>query len=277
MLATIRNTLRPHLDLRAEYAIRRGIYRSMPVAHRSSHARVVHACLWKTASQWVRLILSDPRIYCAGGHLPFVTSDVRDNADRRKALMKAPRSALLACYEPYPSAKQMVAGAPLRATLVVRDPRELLVSWYISTRYSHDPTENVMRRRAEMSGMDDIDGMIYAASEFAKEFPPIVNSWLNSPQDDLKVVRFEDLTGSEGLAAWSDIMNFYDIKLPESTLAQVLQTYAIETLKKTKSQSGDMAKYDNAGRRRVRDFDDPRIWSAFSRETHDLVTRMGYD
>lgn len=276
MLAAARNTLRPYLSLKTEYTVRRLAYQCLPLAYRSVHPQIVHACLWKTASQWVRLILSDPRVYRVGGHLPYVTSHVRDSNAQRRTIAQAPRRALLACYEPFEVARELAGGVPLRTALVVRDPREMLVSWYFSTRYSHDPTENVLRRRAEMEHMNDVDGLVYAAGEFAKEFPPIIYSWMGAPANDLKLVRFEDLTGRDSLAAWSDLMNFYDISISEASLAAVLNTYSINTLKKTKARSGRTAKYDNAGRARARDFDDPQIWAEFSRATGDLAEKMGY-
>ena len=131
--------LRRMLPTRAEYRLRSMLYRFLPVRHRSRFTTVSHCCVWKTASQWVRLILSDARIYMYSGLKPVVFSDLRTEARRSQedeAHIRLPEGRIVTpIYCRYDEYEAFRKPTDSRAFFIARDPRDILVSWYFSNRY----------------------------------------------------------------------------------------------------------------------------------------------
>jgi hypothetical protein len=248
-----RDALRPILSSRMEYRFRRALLTPVPVAHRSPYSHVVHAALWKTGSQWIRLILSDPRIYRGCGLKPYVWDNVREHADLARQFRDAPRAILLASVDTAEATAQLVGNNDFKAFFVVRDPRALLVSWYFSTRYTHIPTAGVMAHRAQLEGTDDVEGMALMFEAFCAEFLPVMESWIARGRLDAsqQILKFEQLT-RQGPAEWVTQLASLGIKVSESTMADVLKMYSVQNLSKpTDDEKGD--KYAAANKRNWRD------------------------
>jgi len=243
-----RDTMRPLIGGQLEYQIRRGISRIIPIAHRSAHPHVAHACLWKTGSQWVRLILSDPRMLRWSGHLPYMWNYIRDDARSRSQFQAAPRSLALIAYAPPEQIAALSVRDDTRCFFVVRDPRKMLVSWYYSTRYTHRSTPAIEAHRAAVHGQGDAEAFSYFARAFVAEFGPIFEGWSNTGENAL-VVRFEDLTGPEGLTVWRQVLDHLDWRAPKTTLERVLDTYSIEKLAPSRRGYAKEDKYAMRGQR----------------------------
>ncbi|MCR8724581.1 hypothetical protein [Frigidibacter sp. ROC022] len=249
----LRDILRPHVSLQSEYAIRRFAFRWLPThGQLSAPKRIVHACAWKTASQWVRLIISDPRIYRHTGCLPFLFSQIRADDGAAAVYRKADRSVVLAAYG---TAEEIDALAehPLEPFFVVRDPRSMLVSWYHSTRFTHPASPGVCRHRAAMAGMGDAEAFLYCADAFAAEFGPILDSWARRA-DRVRIVRFEALTGPCGDRVWQDLFTGLGLTVPQPVLNAVLSTYALEKLVPSTARDAAGDKYASRGKRSWPDF-----------------------
>lgn len=277
-LANLRNLLRPLVSSRNEYRIRRELYRLLPVRNHAPAGHAVHACVWKTGTQWIRLILSDPAVYRQSGYSPFVFPQVRGSAKQRQQLLASDRTVLLNTVATHETVTSMLGTTDFRAIFVVRDPRNLLVSWYLSTRYTHESTPGVDRRREAMSGMTDEEGLLWILDDFVKDYPPLINSWLNEKKLDsnVKIIQFEDLTGRDNLPVWEELLTHFDIEISRATLEKLLQRYSIDVLKSVKSQNGGQ-KYGGAGKRDWRDYFSKPIAEAFTYKTDNLAGRMGYE
>jgi len=248
-LRTARDVLRPMIDGPLEYRLRRSAGRLMPALDQTGPPHLFHACVWKTASQWVRLILSDPRLLRYGGHAPFIWAHLRDDPGEARAYRAAHRSLLLTGY----GTPEMLLGqrdGPMRGVFVIRDPRALLASWITSTRYTHRPNPSVLAHRAVMSEMTDKGALSYAARAFVTEFAPVLDGWAQVGAET-QVVRFEDLTGADGEDAWRRLLEHLGLALPDAVLARVLRTYRIEALAGTGSSKAEADKYALRGKRRA--------------------------
>ena len=81
---------------------------------------------------------------------------------------------------------------------MTRDPRDILVSWYFSTKFSHGKDGGLNKYISDLAQINDIEkGLLYAIDAL-DEFGlwKTIKSWQNSynPKYE-KIVRFEDLTG----------------------------------------------------------------------------------
>src|SRR5690606_8038908 len=62
---------RKFIDLRREQQLRALLSNFIPVRYRSPVDNIYHCCVWKTASQWVRNVLSATDVYRYCGLLPY--------------------------------------------------------------------------------------------------------------------------------------------------------------------------------------------------------------
>lgn len=247
-LRRVRDTLRPYISNEAEYRLRRGLYRCLPVVRHPKEAnKIVHACVWKSGSQWVRLILSDPRIYRHTGCIPYVAAHMRCNSAMISDFQTEQRALLLAAYDPPERISEICGSDTAEIFFVVRDPRALLISWYDSTRFTHVPTDGVLLHRNAMRGMSDTEAFLYCADRFVEEFSPLFDGWLGA-LDGSRIIRFEDLTGGNGVTHWHDLLSSLGLQVPVGTLENVLATYSVEKLAKPVTK-GKVDKYAARGRR----------------------------
>lgn len=268
--------LRPLLGPGPEYRLRRLACAALP-GPRPAVGALFHCCVWKTGSQWVRLILSDPRFYLATGLKPEMITE---------------RQAILAAPERFSwPAGRVVTNAILdrgrfdrlgkpedwRAFFVMRDPRALLVSAYLSNRYSHRPAPLIAEMRAEMSGMDDEAGLLYTLDRRFDGALEILRSWAEAPETRrVRLVRFEDLTGAERLTVWEALLEGLGAPVPRDRLAALLAFYRLERLRGPAEGAGREAKYAGGGRRDWRDWFTPAIAARYEEKAGGLAERLGY-
>lgn len=184
---------------RLEYAGKRACY---PLLGRPDRTRAVfHVCQWKTGSQWLQAVLSDPRAYRRHRLLPYAYAEFFDFDTRR--LRPLPGAGF---YGSFFSTHEDVVGAlgdvPLHAVVVLREPLKLLISWYVSTRYTHPPTRVVLQRRALLERYDDLDGLVKMA-EWFREQADIPVSWYRQRTLPTTFLRFEELVVRKEPAAWA--------------------------------------------------------------------------
>lgn len=186
--------------IKLEYRLKRASYPLL--ARPDLTRRVFHVCQWKTASQWFQAVLSDPRSYRRHRLLPYARAELvsitRDSLSLR-ALRGDQHGLFLSTFATYDQVRS-IAGETFTAVVVVRHPIDLLVSWYVSTRYTHPPNPLIMKSREMMQRFDDIDGLRYMAERFAAQ-AEIPRSWLLANPQPM-FIRYEDLVVRREPKAW---------------------------------------------------------------------------
>jgi len=216
----------------SEYVIRRTASRLIPVKQRVPYDALLHCCAWKTGSQWVRLILSDPRFFRHTGLLPnpmFWRAEIE--ADPVGHGVRRGRVATnffcdVALFDAVPKPQNY------RVFYVCRDPLSLLFSWYFSKRYSHDGYADIQHFRRETEGMDHEAGLIYSLERFDDVASQIVD-WTGAAgrERGALIVKYESLTGNDQFSAWRKLMSDLEIDIPDQILQDLLQFYRKENLR----------------------------------------------
>lgn len=277
MLLAQARKLRRLLSPEAEYRLRRVANRFIPVAHRSANAMVYHACVWKTASQWVRVVLSDPRVYRYSGL--SVSLPNRWLAADPAASRPPGRAIVAALVRDHPYFARLPKPANHFAFFVKRDPRDLIVSYYFSNRFSHPLDAEIGRERALLATMSERDGLIHTIGRFER-FVAILASWEAAAAADprIAIVRYEDLTGADQFAAWQALMARADIAIPDDVLARVLDTYAFARITggRRPGEEAIADKYRKGIAGDWRNHFDPPMLALFEDRYGDLARRLGY-
>lgn len=202
--------------------------------HQSLNRNIYHCTVQKTASQWLRAILSDPRTLRGCGLTPFQFDHRLPDGGMRRPTERMPlgafpdRTIVTPLYVDYASYQSLPKRTPCAAFFVMRDPRDVLVSWYFSIKSSHSDSREIGPLRAELQRLSTSDGLRFAV-DYLNEYGlfQAMRSWANA---DVLRFRYEDLTGPDARSHLADLMRHCDICISADDLDGVLQTHSFEKL-----------------------------------------------
>ena len=247
---------------------------AVPVDSRCEYGNVYHCAVRKTASQWIKALFSDPIVYRYSGLLPY---DPRAYKWRYPQAFPPDRvvSSLFI-------SRGRFMGIPkpdrYRAFFVLRDPRDVVVSSYFSTRNSHTPMGDVSTVREVLQEKPFKEGLLYVISHLAdKGTFKVLRSWATAPSAEaVRLVRYEDLTGEGQTDEVDRLMRHCGIVLPPSELADLLSRYSFSRMRGDRQGAGSISHYRKGRSGDWRNHFDDDIYEAFAAATGDLVEVLGY-
>jgi hypothetical protein len=149
---------------------------------------IFHVTHWKSGSQWVSSVLK----FAAGERLVHPDAGVGGPLGGRFLPGKI--------YSPvYATRAQFQAVVPddaaQRTFVVIRDPRDTLISWYFSLMFSHGSAEpTVQESRDELRGLNKTDGLALMIGKHLQEVARIQRDWITS---GARIFRYEELAADE--------------------------------------------------------------------------------
>lgn len=255
-----------------------------PVYYRSSSVNIYHCCVQRTASQWMKKILSDTRIYQYSGLKPYdvgLTGVDMRNYEHRVFQRAFPRRTIVpALYIGFHNFSRMPKPGHYKAFFVMRDPRDIVISSYFSSKVSHVPMGNILQRRKVLNSLSQEEGIMYMIN-YHQEFGlfDALRSWSEVPKNhpDVLKVRYEDLIGSHQYQMFQEIFKHCDIRIPDHVLKGLLQDYSFKRLSGRKTGEEDKKSHYRKGRPGDwQNYFSNRIYSIFKDVTGDLTERLGY-
>ena len=234
---------------------------------------VYHACVQKTGSQWIKAVLSDPDIRAVTGLRPHP----QFRYESGRFMQHFPKYTYVpGLYIPYGLYGEIKKPAHYKTFYVIRNPRDIVVSWYYSAKYTHGLMGTVPRHRKKLHQLDESDGFAYCIRELQLKFS-FMRTWWNQRDDPhLLFVRFEDLT-SHPHAEYTKIFEHCGIEVGDQLLQSVLQRYTKEEMRKRdmEKRKGGKSHY-RKGKKGWRDLFEERHMELFSKMNGDLIEQLGY-
>ncbi|WP_448599603.1 sulfotransferase domain-containing protein [Thermoleptolyngbya sp.] len=251
---------------------------------------VFHCCTPKTASQWVRSIFSDPRVQKFSGLSPYFyeeealakygTQKLSERVFDKPFPDNTIITPLYADYSSFCKAKSMTKSQTF-AFFVTRDPRDILISWYFSMKYSHPViVDNILSIRNLLNSMSEKDGLrksIHLLANF--DLFMSIRSWAEAPLKDKSVatVKYEDLTAENNFEVFMNLFTNFGIDVPKSIMREVLEENRFEYLTGRKRGIQDL---DSHFRKGIEgdwiNFLDDELLGEFQNIVGDLPERLGY-
>ena len=210
------------------------------VAARCEYTNIYHCAVRKTASQWIKSLFSDPIVY---RHSGLLTYDPRFYRWRDPRVCPPDRIALSLFFS-----RQRFDKIPKpeqhRAFFVMRDPRDMVVSSYYSTRDSHGTMGDVAEVRAALRELPKKEGLLYLIGDLAaKGRFKALRSWVTAPESAaVRLVRYEDLVGADQAYEVDALLRHCGIVLPPAELEALLARYSFARMNE-KVGTGSVSHY----------------------------------
>lgn len=174
--------------------------------------------------------------------------------------------------------------SPYRAIFVMRDPRDLLTSWYFSAMDNHilqrRPDRPLYKAREKLRELSEEEGLLFAVDYWRDSGRfEVLESWAEgAPKDDsVMLVRYEDLVGAGGQEGFRRIFEFFDINLPDEELRALVDAYSFKRLSGRMPGTADNRSHLRSGR--AGDWEKhftPAVHDRVEEELGDLIERLGY-
>jgi hypothetical protein len=276
-------------DVRAEAKLRLARLSEIPifVSHVSRYTNVYHCCIGRTASQWLRRMLSDPAVYYRSGLRTFTYQErLPGRVDRRPLTERT-------FGEPFPKRRivtplylslRNVVDLPkperYRVFFVFRNPRDIVVSGYFLRRNT-DTLGNTVEDREFLRNASLEDGLLYIIDRAERRGVfEAFRSWSDAPSVDpnVKLIRYEDLTGDDRFEIVRDLMAFCDLDVRPSELGRLMERWSFTRLTggRGKGQANESSHYRSGVPGDWERYFSPRVEKRFNEVAGDIPSLFGY-
>lgn len=234
---------------------------------------VYHCCLQKTGSQWIKRVFDDPEVRDLTGlachpQLPY-------DGGYFKGYFPA-YTFVPGLYVPYELYDQIEKTDPYRSFYVMRDPRDLIVSWYYSTKYTHPLIGDIPEYRTHLNEVSVEEGIAFSIRHLGDKLSQMRDWWRHRDDSELLVVRFEDLV-SDPVKEFGAILRHCGYGVSREWLQEILSRYTKEKMRKRdlKRRNGERSHY-RKDRKGWRDLFTDQHRELFRSANGHLVQDLGY-
>jgi hypothetical protein len=240
---------------------------------------VYYCCSQKTGSQWLKQILIDPAFYQATGLkvLPYVALGMKyARVDRAMPL----HTVLTHLYAGYGAYAAIPKPERFKTFYIVRDPRDAVVSWYYSARFSHNLIDPIPWLRERLNAVSFEDGMTFLIDALAEwGFFDCQRSWCSEGWSDpaVRVFRYEDLAGDE-VAFLRELFGYLGVGMNDEEFTALCQRHAFARYAKGRDKGTEDQRSHyrrgSSGDWQAKSTD--RVRDHFCAITGDLTSVLGY-
>jgi hypothetical protein len=256
------------------------LYKNFNVLTRQSpYDNIYYCCSQRTASQWFKAVFYDRTFYkyTRLEVLPFKQLGNPNDFTFNEPFPK--HTMVTHLYIGYPSYLSIPKPETYKTFFVLRDPRDIVVSWYFSTKNSHAPMGEILQRRKELDSLSLSEGLKYTIDILNKGTFESQKSWLQGAEDkqNMKIFRYEDLA-DDHRSFLSHLFNYLDIALPEKEFSALCERHKYESYSKGRSHGSEdiNAHYRKGIAGDWKNYFDNSTIAYFKEVTKDLLEVLGY-
>jgi hypothetical protein len=192
-------------------------------------ANIYYATIQKTGSQWIKAVFGDPRIEKRSGLKVFPQYRYEEGEFKKRFPSNTFVPGLYISPALY---REIKKPYNYRTFYVIRDPRDIVVSWYYSTRDFHPLMGQIGTHREQLKELNFEDGIAYCIKELSMKFNYMRNWYYEAQSEEcIKLFKFEELT-ADPINSFDRIFEHCKIDVERKTLEIVLQDYSKERMRK---------------------------------------------
>ena len=260
---------------------------SVNIIERCPLKNIYHCCTHKSGSQWIKAILKDEIVSAYSGLEQYTYYETWPNRmDPRKLTERYfdspfPEDKILSpLYITYDSYVKIPKIGRYKAFFILRDPRDLVVSYYFSAKFSHALLPGMDVKRDKLINIDLIDGLIFCIQNFIDNGTFVVQrSWMDVNDSTVVIVRYEDLIGSDSKKFFRKIFDHCEIVLPEHEMTKILDNYSFEKMSKGRKPGEEDQKrhYRKGIAGDWKNYFSDEVKDVFKQKTGDLLIALKYE
>lgn len=243
------------------------------VIERSPYENIYYCCVQKTASQWLRAIFNDPLVHAYTG---MRIEPYRELGLKQAGVLEVfPTNSIVThLYVDYPTFQRLPKPDNYKVFFITRDPRDAVVSWFYSAKYSHAMMSVIPEMRAHLVQVSKDDGMKYIIDKLCEfGYFDAQRSWHASGE---KVYRYE-MIARDHRAFLGELFEYLEIRIPEGKFSRLCDDVSFS--KKAGREQGEenkMAHYRKGVEGDWKNHFTPEIQEYFDQKVGPLVEELGY-
>ena len=229
----------------------------------------------KAGSQWAKALFDHDLVVAATGLATYPTLVFHTG--------QRPRTRFPAyCFVPdlfvsYPEYCAIDKPAPYRTFYLVRDPRDMVVSWYFSMRDSHRVFGPIADVRQRLLSSSLHEGLLFGIEYLGPQLAAM-KTWLGVPDPEVALFRLEDIRDDPEREV-GRLLTHCNVDVGEDAFAALLRDTSRAELQKRdleRRAAGEESHYRREPSEHAKYFE-PAHDKMFRDLTGDLVERLGYD
>jgi hypothetical protein len=182
----------------------------------------------KSGSQWVRQIFNDRRLKSKTKLLEYPQHRYELNEFHQKFPIGTFVPGLYMSYDLYEEIKK---PTQYKTICIIRDPRDIVISWYFSMLKTHKLMGKVGKYRSVLKEKSFDDGIHYCIDELSIKFMAM-RTWINNSDDDNMIfIKFEDLV-HKSKDTFTKIFMKCGINISEQEIENILNEYSKDRMRK---------------------------------------------
>ncbi len=197
---------------------------------------IYHCCVQKSGSQWIKSLLSYRLVYKTSKMKIHIPHKNFIGGRTVQFLIDNPLPAnkiITPLYIGYEDFLKIPKPGKYKAFFVMRDPRDILISWYFSTKFSHPKNPYIKKQRKILKVKNDEEAIRYLCKHVFNRNNPQFNairSWYSHGKDneDIMVLRYEELIGEKKIDLFIRLMAFINIGVSKEKIEYLLKKYSFE-------------------------------------------------
>ncbi|MBV8246769.1 MAG: sulfotransferase domain-containing protein [Candidatus Eremiobacteraeota bacterium] len=228
----------------------------------------------KCGSQWVRDVMSDPELLRAASARHFSPVGAYTLQDWEKEPQETCVGPIFTVgYEQW----KAVAKKGEKALVVLRDPRDIVVSWAFSIAYSHFSDPDVRIVRPVLLSLD-LRGKLYLSLYVFFSSAHIFRSWANRKQTNSEyIIRYEELIADQD-AAFGKIFQFCGWELDPETIAGSLERHSFAHQSGRQAGTANPFSHFRSGRSEDwKNYFDRSLGELFEQSLPGMLCEFGYE
>ncbi len=153
-------------------------------------------------------------------------------------------------YLDYSCFQDLPKPSDYRAFFVLRDPRDVVVSWYFSMKNTHaiQGVERRKRVRERLRQLSKTEGLCWAVQYLADYgLFQAQRSWADVDDPNVRLFKYEDLTGVDQLREMKTLFNHCTISIPDTELRDLLRRHGFESTEKRRKGEEDRSSHRRKG------------------------------
>jgi len=229
----------------------------------------------KSGSQWIKQVLNDRYILKKSGLKLYP----QHRYEWTEFHHKFPKGTFVpGLYMSYDLYEEIEKPSQYKTICVVRDPRDIVVSWYFSMLKTHGLMGKVYKYRKALKKITIDEGLHYCIDELALKFSAM-RTWFNNTNDpNMLIVKFEDLV-QYPTTTFSKVFEFCNIEITKGELESVLSRYTKEKMRENdlKRRTDKSDSHYRVKRSKHSDYFTEEHYNHFYKVTGNLTDVMGYE